>query len=709
MKLTDNTRMALTSRLFWGVLALKVAAGTLFGSPELTENIIPFVKYFVASRFDNPWEYFYQAGRTGIFPYPPGLLVVCAIPQAIAAAFGATGPWGTVGFLDLFLTRLPILAADITMYLLLATWFKDHLKKVLWLYWCSPIIFYINYYHGQLDAVPTALFLLCVYFMFMKQYRLSSIMLALGLTTKGHLFIILPFYLVYCWRQEKNTELLAQIVALMAGVYLLVTGPVLLTEGYTNLVLKAGELGNIFVLRYPFEFSENLNLLLAPAALFILFVRFCVYEKLNRDMAVLYFALVFVILVILVSPRPEWYYWSYPLLVYFFIKKKEISLFPFYVFFVFYFLYFLSYEKTTLFSSCSLVFPFASTIVPPINHFKVYGFGDRVIEDLLFTMLQSSLMVIAYLIYKEGVLSNELYKPKQKPIMIGIGGDSGAGKDTTVNCYRRILGESNCIVLSGDDYHKWPRGHQKWKVYTHLHARGNKLHAQLQDAIALRDGKSVEKVSYDHDTGQFTNPQKVDPNKIIFFVGLHPFYLFQMRNLYDIKIYIEPDETLRTYWKIKRDITERGYTVGKVLEQLKAREKDSHKFIRPQKQFADMIIQFVPVYEIDFDNLDLDQDIECKLMITVNNSICLDSLFQELDDLDSIEVDLWDAEDLKYQTMEVHGHISAIEVKNIAEKIIPNLYELITVTPEYDSDYFGVMQLVFLVYLSEISKYKSEQ
>ena len=67
-----------------------------------------------------------------------------------------------------------------------------------------------------------------------------------------------------------------------------------------------------------------------------------------------------------------------------------------------------------------------------------------------------------------------------------------------------------------------------------------------------------------------------------------------MRDSYDVKAYLAPPESLRTAWKIKRDTRKRGYTDEQVLDQLRKREPDSDAFIRPQRQWADVIVSFYP-------------------------------------------------------------------------------------------------------------------
>ncbi|OFY63455.1 MAG: hypothetical protein A3H98_14090 [Bacteroidetes bacterium RIFCSPLOWO2_02_FULL_36_8] len=696
------------NKTFLCCLFIKIIAGTFFASHYLTGYFAPFVKYFVSSGFQNPWDYFYSVGELKAFPYPPLMLLVLSIPYTIISPFTALN-WQDIGFVDLFLMRLPILIADISIYLVLVQWFRNHFKKVLWLYWCSPIVFYISYYHGQLDAVPTAIFLLSLYFLFSKEYILSSIILSMALATKGHLFIAVPFYLVYCWRQGLSIKRFAFLLFIIATGYFVFVGPVIFTEGYKHLVIKASEQGNIFVLRFPFDLERvGLNMLLAPAALFILFMRFIAFEKLNRDVAILYFAMIFVVLVILVPPMPGWYYWAYPFLVYFYIRNPNVSKFPLAIFSFLYLFYFLTYEKTDIFESWGLLNRSIAELPSPVELFKTLNLGKRVASDFIFTLLQSSVVVIAYWIYREGIVSNELYKPKKKPVMIGVGGDSGVGKDTTFNCFKNILGDENCIAVSGDDYHKWPRGHQEWKVYTHLHAYGNKLHEQLKHAIALKDGKSVVKVSYDHDKGTFTHPEQVDAGKIIFFIGLHPFYIEQMRRLYEIKIYIEPDEILRRYWKICRDMKERGYTAMQVIEQIEKRLTDSDKFIKPQKQFADIIINFSSVNEIDFENIKLEEDLRLKLKLTVNNSIYLEDIIDVLQGMPTLSINFRHEDDLKYQTLEVTGSITEKEVSDAANKVIPNLYELTAAKPLWMKNYFGILQLVFLKYLSDVLRHNND-
>ena len=67
-----------------------------------------------------------------------------------------------------------------------------------------------------------------------------------------------------------------------------------------------------------------------------------------------------------------------------------------------------------------------------------------------------------------------------------------------------------------------------------------------------------------------------------------------MRAFYDVKVFLDPPEDMRRLWKIKRDTAKRGYTPEQVLAEMERREADSRDFIRPQREFADIVVRFYP-------------------------------------------------------------------------------------------------------------------
>ena len=77
-----------------------------------------------------------------------------------------------------------------------------------------------------------------------------------------------------------------------------------------------------------------------------------------------------------------------------------------------------------------------------------------------------------------------------------------------------------------------------------------------------------------------------------------------MRDLYDVRVYMDPPEDLRRTWKVQRDCSRRGYTTDQVLDELDRREADAEAYVRPQRRYADIVISFMPGDHGDQEHLD---------------------------------------------------------------------------------------------------------
>ena len=181
-----------------------------------------------------------------------------------------------------------------------------------------------------------------------------------------------------------------------------------------------------------------------------------------------------------------------------------------------------------------------------------------------------------------------------RPIILGIVGDSAAGKTTISRGIAQILGEEDVTIICTDDYHRYDRKQRAEIGISALHPDCNYLDIMEQHLTLLRNGEAILKPHYNHDTGNLDAPEYIKPNKFLIVEGLLGYSTREIRNSYDVKVYLAPPESLRTTWKVKRDTRKRGYTEEQVMEQLRKRENDSENFIRPQRQWADVIVSFYP-------------------------------------------------------------------------------------------------------------------
>ncbi len=182
----------------------------------------------------------------------------------------------------------------------------------------------------------------------------------------------------------------------------------------------------------------------------------------------------------------------------------------------------------------------------------------------------------------------------KKTIMLGIVGDSAAGKTTLTRGIVNLLGKENVTAICSDDYHKYNRKQRKELGITALNPACNYIDIMEQHFLLLREGRPILKPVYNHSTGDFDPPQYIKPTRFVIVEGLLGFHTRIMRNCFDVKVFLAPPEPLRIEWKIKRDTAKRGYTRQQVLQALEARKADSANYIQPQRAYADIVVSFYP-------------------------------------------------------------------------------------------------------------------
>ncbi len=180
----------------------------------------------------------------------------------------------------------------------------------------------------------------------------------------------------------------------------------------------------------------------------------------------------------------------------------------------------------------------------------------------------------------------------QRPILLGIVGDSAAGKTTITAGLANILGANSVTQVCTDDYHKYDRQERAALGITPLAPECNYIDVLEQHVQRLHHGQPILKPVYDHSAGQLVRPEYVMPRQFVIVEGLLGFSTPTLRQFYDVKVYLSPPEEMRKQWKVKRDTAKRGYTTKQVLAELDRREADSHKFICPQRAYADIVVKF---------------------------------------------------------------------------------------------------------------------
>ena len=179
------------------------------------------------------------------------------------------------------------------------------------------------------------------------------------------------------------------------------------------------------------------------------------------------------------------------------------------------------------------------------------------------------------------------------PIILGIVGDSASGKSTLSAGVAQILGEEHCTVICTDDYHRYDRQERAAPGLSALDPRANYIDVLEQHLRLLRDGEPILKPVYDHPHGTFEPAEYVKPKEFVIAEGLLGYATRGMRDCYDVKIYLDPEEDLRVKWKMHRDTTKRGYTPRRGAGRSSSGARSTApNFIHPQRTFADIVIRF---------------------------------------------------------------------------------------------------------------------
>ena len=178
----------------------------------------------------------------------------------------------------------------------------------------------------------------------------------------------------------------------------------------------------------------------------------------------------------------------------------------------------------------------------------------------------------------------------KRPIFIGITGGTGSGKSTIAKEIYRQFGEDCIAMIEQDSYYK-DQSHLSMEDrvktnYDHPNAFDNNL--LVSHLESLLNGHSIQKPSYDFSIhNRIEDTTKVEPKEIVIVEGILILEDPRIRELLDIKIYVDTDADVR----IIRDINERGRTMESVINQYLNVVKPMHnQFTEPTKKFADIII-----------------------------------------------------------------------------------------------------------------------
>ncbi len=180
------------------------------------------------------------------------------------------------------------------------------------------------------------------------------------------------------------------------------------------------------------------------------------------------------------------------------------------------------------------------------------------------------------------------------PVVIGVGGGSGSGKTTVVRRIVESLPEDRVTVLEHDRYYR-DRSDLRLEERAALnydHPDALETDLMVEHLAQLRSGRAVQVPVYDF--ARYTRKSATDcvePRSAVIVEGILIYTDARLRDLMDIKVFVDADADTRFIRRLRRDVAERGRTMESVVEQYLNTVKPMHlEFVEPSKRYADIII-----------------------------------------------------------------------------------------------------------------------
>ncbi len=181
----------------------------------------------------------------------------------------------------------------------------------------------------------------------------------------------------------------------------------------------------------------------------------------------------------------------------------------------------------------------------------------------------------------------------KEPIVIGIAGGTGSGKTTLVNKLRSVVG-NEVVTLTHDFYYKAnsDKNLEERSKMNYDHPNAFDTDMMVEHLMELKKGHPIEHPLYDfvnHTRGDKT--VYVEPKKVIIVEGILIFEHKELRELLDMKIFVDTDADVRIIRRLVRDVKDRGRSMDSVIEQYLGTVKLMHEeFVEPSKKHADVIV-----------------------------------------------------------------------------------------------------------------------
>jgi uridine kinase len=668
----------LSTPSFWIGCALRGLLLATFVPVAASDLYVPFFEATVGQSLFDPWLVWANlGGQADAFPYGFAMWLVFLPGFALQAILPIEGL--ALYFATLFVWEFVLLTILVRLV-------DEKPQSVLDLFWLSPITLMATYVYGYNDIIAVGFLLAAILGLQARRWVMAGVVLAFAISAKLSMLVALPIVALYFLNKPPVRRHIAKFSLGFIVSFGLLTIPFLASDVALGFVSQNSEMGTLAA--YALRFGEA-RILLLPLVFTLFLYWIWRARRLSFNMFVSFLGVTFLGLALLTPGSAGWFVWSLPFLVLHQAQSGVVAMRLGYLYAVLFTLSALAYKPALLRSGGEFDLGF----FVPIDFFSM-----AFVLSGLVTLLVTLGVIIGLRMWRESISQNAFFRVSQRPFMLAIAGDSGAGKDTLAEAVIDVFGGHSATNLSGDDYHRYDRQKPMWQVMTHLNPAANDLEAFTSDIENLRAGKTVSKRHYDHWTGKLSRPEKLASRDFIIASGLHAFFSAKQSALFDLKVFLAIDEDLRRGYKIHRDTVLRGKSLKSTLEALQTRRADFDKFVAPQEGQADIVFALQP--EQDLPESGSLEGVKLKLKAKFASGNNEELLARLLTGLLMCEVGTTRDRANGKVEMTISGDISSADVAMLVDHVCSNLAEFFDDAPQWKSGMTGVMQVITLMVIA---------
>ncbi len=650
--------------------------------PKISSQLyIPFLDITSSNLTFDPWQYFIDQGGDPIaFPYGIAMWLTFLPGMLSAKYFNFAAQYGyqaTLLLADLFL-----------LYVFSKIYSKSRLLSLI--YWCSPIVVFATYWLGLNDLIPILFLTLSLYFLRELKFIQAGIFSAIAVSAKFSMILAIPFFIIYFIRNRSLTKYSKIYLSGLFFASFLLFLPLIFSRAALLMLLNNPEMAKSFDL-VLYIGKYNLIYIVPLLYLIILYSVWRVH-RVNFDLFLSMLGIAFMLIILFTQASYGWFIWLMPLFIAYQMTSGKTAIL---LIFLFSILYVLSGFSAAPLPNFSFSIPIDYYLIEVFRSLNSY------FAPILSTFIMATGLILSLRIMRESISKNDFFRLSRKPFVIGIAGDSGSGKDTLADSLENLFGNHSVTKISGDDYHLYDRKKPVWKLVTHLNPIANNLEKFAHDLADLANNKNIQKRIYNHETGKLSLPIRIKSNDIIISSGLHALFFPELRDLYNLSIYLDIDENLRRYFKFKRDLNRRGQGLANISKSLVRREVDSSKFIRPQVKFADLIFSLKPANP---NSLKIKKDKKLpplKLIVRSPYGLNESTITHNLISLSSVKVDRDIRSGSNGFELSIEGDISSEDIAMLVKKVCPRILEFLDIKPKWNEGYLGLMQFFTLSHINQ--------